>query len=304
MNMHPESTSNSVSRSAPNGVWASRPYVLYPFIVVLLAINGWMLYLILYPPAGKLEVHFLDVGQGDAILIESPDGVDMLIDGGPDRSVMRQLPKKLGYFDHTIEVVIATHPDKDHIAGLVDAFERYQVSYFIESGVKHDSSFVEALETAKENEPGLTNLVARRGMRITLGKGAYADVLFPDRDVSNVETNDGSVAIRLVYGNTSFVMAGDAPSKVEDYLMSLDGETLKSDVLKISHHGSKTSTSETWLAAVDPAVVVISAGKDNSYGHPAPEVVERIRASGARILSTIDEGTITLVSDGKSIKEK
>jgi competence protein ComEC len=281
-----------------------QPYVLYPFIAILLALNGWLLYLILVPQPGKLEVHFLDIGQGDSILIESPTGVDMLIDGGPDRSVLRQLPKELGLFDRTIDIVVATHPDKDHIAGLADVFGKYKVSNFIESGVKHDSAFTEALETAAENESGLTRITARRGMHIDLGGGAYADILYPDRDVSNVETNDGSVVVRLVYGNTSFHMGGDAPSKIEGYLVSLDPASVKSDVLKASHHGSKNSTDETWLAAVDPALVIISAGKNNSYGHPAPETIGRIRQEGAKILSTIDEGTITLVSDRKSIREK
>lgn len=281
-----------------------KPYVLYPFIAVLLVLNGWLIYLILVPQEEKLEVHFLDVGQGDAILIEAPGGVDMLIDGGPDRSVMRQLPRRLGLFDRTIDVVLATHPDKDHIAGLADVFEKYEVSYFIESGVQHESPYVKALQEAEETEPNLTHMIARRGMRIDLGSDVYADILFPDRDVSNVETNDGSVIIRLVYGDTSFLLGGDAPSKVEDYLVSLDPSSVKSDVLKANHHGSKTSTSAAWLDAVDPALVIISAGKDNSYGHPAPDVVDRILQSGAQILSTMDEGTITFVSDGNSLREE
>ncbi|HEY4489304.1 MAG TPA: MBL fold metallo-hydrolase [Candidatus Paceibacterota bacterium] len=278
-----------------------KPYVLAPFIVVLLLLNGWLTYLILIPREEKLEVHFLDIGQGDSILIEAPGGIDMLIDGGPDRSVMRQLPKKIGIFDRKIDVVIATHPDKDHIAGLPAVFSRYQVSYFIESGVEHDSQYVEALEEAVSSEPSLTVLTARRGMRIRLGEEAYADILFPDRDVSNVETNDGSVILRLVYGDTSFVLAGDAPSKLEDYLVSLDGSALNSDVLKASHHGSKNSTSDTWLQAVDSSIVVISAGRGNSYGHPAPDVVTRILNSGARIYSTIEDGTVTIISDGEEV---
>jgi competence protein ComEC len=228
----------------------------------------------------------------------------MLIDGGPDRSVVRKLPKELGLFDRHVDIVLATHPDKDHIAGLTDTFERYQVDYFIEPGVEHESPYVESLEQAADEEPGLTRFTARRGMRIDLGEGAYADVLFPDRDVSNIETNDGSIVIRLVYGNTSFVLGGDSPSKVEDYLVTLDGSRLKSDVLKAGHHGSRTSTSGLWLDAVDPALVVVSAGKGNSYGHPHTEVVDRIRASSAAMLSTFDEGTITLVSDGQTIREK
>jgi competence protein ComEC len=280
-----------------------RPYVLIPFIVVLVVLDAWMVYLV-YFAAPKLEVHFLDVGQGDAILIESPSGVDLLIDGGPDRAVLRRLPRELGLFDRTIDVVLATHRDKDHIAGLPGTFDKYQVKYFIESGTVNDSSYSEALTEAVDREPGITRVLARRGLRIDLGGGAYADVLFPDRDVSGLETNDGSIVLRLVYGDTSFLMAGDLGSGVEDYLATIDGAHLKSTVLKASHHGSRLSTSNMWLAAVDPNIVVISAGKGNSYGHPSPETLERIYASGAQVSSTIEEGTVTLVSDGKSIEKR
>jgi len=278
-----------------------KPYVLLPFIGILLLLNGWLIRLIVLPPEEMLEVHFLDIGQGDAILIEVPGGIDLLIDGGPDRSVMRQLPKKIGIFDRKIDVVIATHPDKDHIAGLPPVFDKYQVTHFMESGVEHDSQYVEALEEAVEREPSLPAVTARRGMRIKLGEEAYADVFFPDRDVSNIETNDGSIILRLVYGNTSFMLGGDAPSKIEDYVVLLGGNSLRSDVLKASHHGSKTSTSDIWLQAVDPSIVVVSAGRGNSYGHPAPDVVKRILDSGALIFSTIEEGTVTVISDGEEV---
>ncbi|HEY0011094.1 MAG TPA: MBL fold metallo-hydrolase [Candidatus Paceibacterota bacterium] len=280
-----------------------RPYVLIPFIITLALLDAWMFYLVGHP-SRDLEVHFLDVGQGDAILIETPGGVDVLIDGGPDRSVLRALPKKLGLFDRHIDMVIATHPDKDHVAGLIDTLDRYHVSYFMGPGIAHDSSYADALTEAVESEPGLTAFVARRGMRIHLGEGIYADVLFPDRDVTNVETNEGSITLRLTYGETSFLMAGDVSSTIEDYLVTLDGEALQSDVLKASHHGSRHSTSAAWINAVRPAVFVVSAGKGNSYGHPAPEVLERARSVGAEIVSTIESGTITFVSDGTHVERK
>jgi competence protein ComEC len=142
-------------------------------------------------------------------------------------------------------------------------------------------------------------------MRITLGGGAYADVLFPDRDESTqTQTNDGSVVLHVHYGKTSVMLTGDLPSPEEDHLVQIDGTTLQSDVLKAGHHGSKYSTDALWLANVHPSYVVISAGKDNSYGHPAPVTIARIQQEGAKILSTIDLGTITFVSDGSTIKEK
>jgi competence protein ComEC len=132
-------------------------------------------------------------------------------------------------------------------------------------------------------------------------------VLFPDRDESTQkETNDGSVVLHVVYGTTSFMLTGDLPSPFEDHLILLDGGVggLNSDVLKAGHHGSKYSTDALWLNAVSPSIVVISAGEGNSYGHPAPVVLDRVRSIGAEVLSTIDEGTITFVSDGKNVEQK
>ncbi|MGE5540658.1 MAG: ComEC/Rec2 family competence protein, partial [Bacillota bacterium] len=154
-------------------------------------------------------------------------------------------------------------------------------------------------------EPGLTHVVVHRGMRIHLGGGAYADVLFPDRDESHQSvTNDGSVVLHLVYGSTSVMLTGDLPSPYEDYLVGLDatdGE-LPSTVLKAGHHGSKYSTDSLWLSATHPTYVVISAGKGNPYGHPNDETLARIRQEGARIVSTMDNGTVHFISDGNTLR--
>ncbi|MGB4076555.1 MAG: MBL fold metallo-hydrolase [Minisyncoccia bacterium] len=251
-----------------------------------------------------LTVAFLDVGQGDAIFIESPTGLQMLIDGGRDRSVLRELGKRMSPFDRSLDLVVETHPDADHIGGLPEVFSRYRVTAFLSPGIENDTSQSEALDRAVLAEEGVEVRVARRGMRIELGEGAYADILFPDRDVSHVETNSGSVILRVVYGESEFVLTGDAPVAVENYVVSLDKSGLQSEVLKAGHHGSRTSTGEALLAAVTPEIVVISAGKDNSYGHPHEEVLSRVRASGARLLKTMGEGTVVLVSDGKSITEQ
>lgn len=259
---------------------------------------------VLLPQHGKLEVSFLDVGQGDAIFIEGPTGIQMLIDGGRDRSVLRELGKRMGPLDRSIDLVVETHPDADHIGGLPGVFKGYEVKQFMEPGIVNLTNPTAALEDAVANEPILHPIIARRGMRIMLGGGAYADVLYPDRDVSNVETNTGSVILHVVYGSTSFFLSGDAPESIENYLGRLDGEALESDVLKAGHHGSRTSTGDVLLTAADPEVVIISAGKANQYGHPHAETLARIEASGAKTLSTIDEGTITFFSDGAKIRQR
>lgn len=269
--------------------------------LIAFAIASGVWWQALRPEPPRLTVSFLDIGQGDSILIQGPGGARVIIDGGPDTSVLRELPKRLGWFGHAVDLMVETHPDKDHIAGLVDVLRKYDVSYFLEPGIPGTTATSRTLERSVETEPGLRRFIARRGMRLHLGGGAYADVLFPDRDVSHGDTNDGSIALRVVYGTTSFLMAGDLPTPEEDYLAGIDGAGLRSDVLKASHHGSRFSTSDLWLAAVHPSVVVISAGKGNRYGHPAPEVLERTRAAGARIVSTMDSGTLTFVSDGTRI---
>lgn len=246
-----------------------------------------------------LEVSFLDVGQGDAILIEGPTGVNVLVDGGRDRSVLRELPKQLGFFDRALDAVVATHPDADHISGLSDVLERYRVSYVIDPGMTADTSNFLRLESAISEEQA-ERVLARSGQRLMLGGGAYADILYPDKDVSKGDTNDGSIIIRVVYGDTEFLLTGDAPSFVED---RLPGD-VRSDVLKAGHHGSRTSTSAAFLAKVSPEVVIISAGKDNSYGHPHQDVLDRIAAAGAQALSTIEEGTIEFESDGTLVRQK
>ena len=253
----------------------------------------------------SLTVSFLDVGQGDSILVKGPTGIQMLVDGGKDRSVIRALPKVMGPLDRTIDLMVATHPDADHIGGLPDVLARYQVAHALTSGREADSSFVDRLEAASADERGMTREVARRGMRIHLGGGAYADVLHPEDNVAKLpDTNDASVVMRLVYGDTEFMLTGDAPSWVEDRLVKEYGNELRSDVLKAGHHGSKTSTDALFLESVDPETVVISAGKDNTYGHPNADVLERIRGSGAAVVSTIEDGTITFVSDGVTVRRK
>lgn len=134
-----------------------------------------------------------------------------------------------------------------------------------------------------------------------LGDGAYLEVLFPDRDVSGVSTNDGSIVGRLVYGKTSIMFTGDAPQNVEKYLTLLDSKNLKSDVLKVGHHGSRTSSSEEFVGFISPTYAVISDGKGNSYGHPHKETLATLEKFGVDILRTDQVGTIVMESDGEKV---
>jgi len=247
-----------------------------------------------------LTVAFLDIGQGDAIFIEAPNGNQVLIDGGANKSVLRQLSKVMPFYDRSIDVVIATHPDKDHIGGLPDVLRRYAVDFILESGAKNDTGISRAFESVISQNK-IKRIFAKRGMVVTLDDGVFLNILFPDRDVSDVESNTASIVIQLVYKNTEFMLTGDSPKMIEEYLVFLDGEKLRSDVLKAGHHGSKTSSAQIFLGFVSPKYSVISAGVNNSYGHPHKEVIEMLNQFNSVILNTQDRGTIIFKSDGESV---
>lgn len=276
--------------------------LLFGLTTLLLGLNILVYVLVFSRNTDTLRVSFLNVGQGDAILIESPSGVDVLIDGGRDRGALRELGKHLGPFDRTITLVVETHPDADHIGGLPHVFDRYRVSHFLTSSIAHETDMTASLAAATKEE-GVIPISALRGTRIDLGKGTYLDVLFPDRNVSMIESNTGSVVLKLSYGSTSFLFTGDAPESIENWLVALDGEYLHSQVLKAGHHGSRTSTGQKFIETVRPATVIISAGKNNSYGHPHQDVVERIAGIGAETKNTFS-GAVVFESNGQVISAK
>jgi len=241
-----------------------------------------------------LTFAMLDVGQGDAFFIESPTGTQILIDGGPPRKILGELAKVMPSFDRTLDAVFLTHPDTDHIGGLLDVFSFYQVGQVFEPGIATDSEVYKNLKQKLE-EKKMPSLLARKGMRLHLGGGAVLDVLFPDQDVSDWENNMASVVTRLSFGETSFLLTGDATFETEKMILAITPkEFLKSDFLKAGHHGSKTSTSLEFVKAVSPIYGLISAGRNNSYGHPHEEVLEVLKNTGAKILRTDLLGTILI----------
>lgn len=251
-------------------------------------------------PSEVLKVAFLDVGQGDAIYIEAPNGHQVLIDGGGGRAVLEELARVMPFMDRSIDTVIATHPDLDHIGGLPDVFHRYDVGMFVESGVEDAGADNTALHQAVLNE-GLVPVVLTERATLDLGSGVTLTILFPDRPVGTVDPNVGSIVARLVYGDTSFMLTGDSPQAIEEYLVERIPEGLASTVLKLGHHGSKTATAAEFLDAVHPAYTIVSAGCDNKYGHPHAEVLERVHARSIPVLQTCESGTIVFLSDGRAL---
>ncbi len=254
---------------------------------------------------GMLTVAFLDVGQGDAIFIEAPNGNQILLDGGPNKKVLSELSNLMPFYDRSIDMVIASHPDKDHIGGLPEILSKFSVDNVMESGVSSNTAVYREFEKIIKNK-NITKILARRGMKVWLDKkkNIYLEILFPDRDTTGWDTNEASIVARLVYGSSSFVLTGDSPQNIERYLVFLDSGKLKSSVLKLGHHGSRTSTSELFLGSVYPQYAVISAGGNNRYGHPHKEVMDLIKKLEIPFLETSKEGTIIFKTDGESLYVK
>ena len=249
-----------------------------------------------------LTVAFMDVGQGDAIYIEAPNRVQMIIDGGPDKKILGEIKKLMLFYDRTIDLIVVTNPDKDHMAGFIDILKNYKVGKVLEPGTTTDTKVYAEFEKSVENKKS-EKIIARRNMRIILDQqsGVYFDVLFPDRDVLGWKTNEGSIVGKLIYGNQSFLLTGDTTKGIENYLVNLDPKSLDTDVLKLAHHGSKTSSSEELLEAASPLYAVISAGLDNRYGHPHQEVLDRLEKLKIPYLGTYEKGTIIFKTDGKNL---
>jgi competence protein ComEC len=278
-----------------------KQYWLLIFVFSLLFINVFLIKTDWENSHRGFTFAMLDVGQGDALFIESPSGIQVMVDGGPARKVLGSLAGVMSPFDKNIDAFIITNPDADHIGGLLDILKNYKVNYVFESGALTDSKIYQNLreEMKKKNIP---DILLKKGMRLDLGRGVFVDVLFPDRDVSAWATNDGSVVARVSYGDTSVMLTGDAAIKTEKIILSENSPSqLASTILKVGHHGSRTSSSSSFVRAVSPTFALISDGKDNKYGHPHQETLDLLALLGANIFRTDLLGTIIMKSDGKNV---
>jgi len=271
-----------------------RKYGLLIFAFFLLFIVIFLFYVDWQNSHRKFIFAMLDVGQGDALFLESPTGTQIMFDAGPARKVLGPLQKIISPFDKSIDAIVITNPDADHIGGLVDILKNYKVGAIFESGTLTDSKTYQNLreEMKKQNIP---DILAKRGMSLDMGGGVKINILFPDRDVSSWTTNDGSVVARLVYGENAIMLTGDSTVKTEKIILSENSaDQLKSTILKVGHHGSRTSTSSQFAKAVSPTHALISDGKDNKYGHPHPETLTTLAQFGAKIMRTDLLGSIII----------
>lgn len=241
-----------------------------------------------------LSVNYLDVGQGDATLIQYLGTYQILIDGGPSgKRLLPELSSIISPTDHTIELVILTHPDKDHLAGLIDVVENYSVKAVLSNGQEADTNIYRQYKEVIQNK-GIQEYVFKEGSRVLLGVDLELRSYNPDLVVEEKsDRNENSVVVRMDYGDNSFLFVGDADFATEKDIAS-DEENVDVDWFKVGHHGSKNSTSDEFLQAVTPKWSIISAGKSNRYGHPNEELLERLRSVGTNILRTDEKGTIVI----------
>ncbi|MGH7249803.1 MAG: ComEC/Rec2 family competence protein [Minisyncoccia bacterium] len=278
-----------------------RKYYLPIFAFFLLLAVAYLFFLDFRISDKALTFAMLDIGQGDGLFIQSPTGTQIMFDAGPVNKVLSPLSRVMSPFDKTIDAIVITNPDADHIGGFLDILKNYKVSAVFEPGTKNDSKTFQNLK-GEIKKQGIKDILARKGMRLDIGGGAFIDILFPDQDVSTWATNDGSVVARLSYGSSSVMLTGDATIKTEKIILSENPVAeLKSTVLKVGHHGSRTSTSADFVQAVSPTYAVISDGKNNKYGHPHQETLDTLAQFGVKIFRTDLLGTIVMNSD--SLKE-
>lgn len=257
----------------------------------------------------NLKVDFLNVGQGDATFMETPQFHQILIDGGPDSTVLEKLQKLMPFYDRTIDLVILTHPDKDHIAGLLEVLQRYKVDYILWTGIVKDGPLYQKwISLLEKSEKQGTKIIKAKLLQKIKAGDVVIDTLHPFEDLTGSKfgvkdkDNDTGIVSRLIYGKNTFLFTADISSKAEKELINKELD-LKSDVLKVAHHGSKYSTSDEFLKNVKPKIAVISVGK-NSYGHPTPETLQRLENSDIHILRTDKSGDIKFESDGKNIYQQ
>jgi len=254
-----------------------------------------------------LEVVFFDVGEGEAIFIQTPQRHQILIDGGASSTILEKLGKEMPFWDRSIDLIILTHPHHDHLAGLIEVLKRYKVENILWTGiVRENPEYQEWLRLIKKEKAKI--IIAQAGERISwqnsLEKKGHFDILYPFKKLRGKrfkDINKTSIAGELVFGEVSFLFTGDAPKSVERKLIK-KYPSLEVNILKVGHHGSKNSTDEEFIKEISPEMAVILVGKNNPYGHPHREVLQILKKYDIKILRTDYQGDIKIFSDGENFK--
>jgi len=246
----------------------------------------------------NLEIVFLDVGQGDATLITTPNGRQILIDAGAKNDIGQKLSPHMSASDRSIDMVIMTHPDLDHVGGMISLVDRYDIDTVMHSGLLAGAPIYSAIaERVKQKQ--IPTTTAHAGQIIEIDKDVYLEIYSPYSGYDSLEANEYSIIMRLVYGDTSALLMGDATKSNEYEIVNTYGDMLDSDILKIGHHGSQTSTSELLVDIVTPEYGVVSAGCNNRFGHPHGNVLSTLFSAQVEVLDTCNDGDVVFESDGE-----
>ena len=272
-------------------------------ILILILANLVTLFSFLQIKSSRAEVVFFNVGQGDAALVRSSQGHNILIDGGPGEKILPHLSAELPFWDRKIDLMILTHAHADHLSGLVEVSERYDVEKILWNGQSHDSLLYKQWEALLDD---IESKKAYKGQRIKFDN-FHLDVLHPPKDIDyDLGLNENSVINRLIHEDGAILFMGDAYKKQEKRLLELERRCLETDygwckvmelpsnVLKAGHHGSSTSSDPDFIERVDPEVAIISAGIDNRYGHPHEETLETLRGLDVDMHKTFENGNLRI----------
>ena len=269
--------------------------------LALIAVLVWTAALSL--PDGRLHVSFLDVGQGDAIFIVTPGGRQILVDGGPSPTLLASyLGRRMPFWDRSLDVVVLTHPDEDHAAGLIPILERYRVDLILETALPHDTGSSRRWKELLE-ERNLPVRIARRGMRLDMGEALRIEVLHPPPELlegTGADDNNNSIVLRLLYGQTSILLTGDIQAEAEGALL-ISSQPLAAQIMKVSHHGAGQATTSRFLQAIGPAHAVVSVGEGNRFHHPSSDTLARLDDAVVQVWRTDRQGTVEVISDGRNL---
>ena len=279
--------------------------VVFLFVIVFLLIANFFVWQNILSWYNGAVITFFDVGQGDSIFIESREGHQILIDGGPSgKIVLTKLAKVMPFWDRTIDLVVSTHPDSDHLRGLNYVLKRYRVKNILWTGVKKKTkTYSYWLDNIKKEKAKI--FIARKGETIRAGDLKFF-VLYPFENLKGKtikDTNNTSIVLRMKYFSNTALLTGDISSSAEKKIIG-SGENVESQILKIAHHGSRSSTSNEFLKMVKPILVIISVGKNNPYHHPSKEVLQRLNSFAIRVLRTDINSDIKVLMDGNNIALK
>ena len=256
-------------------------------------------------PDGLLHLWALDVGQGDALLIQTPRGGGLLIDGGPDPAALeRELGRHRPFWDRGLNLLVLTHPHADHITGLIDVLAHYQVASVLETPFQDGDRELEDAWHGRLTLAAVPVTPAQAGQVVQVEPGLALRVLYPPPQLlhgTHSDINNSSVVLRLEYGAIRMLLTGDIETEAGRVLLADAPDALSAQILKVPHHGSSTGLSPELLAAIHPTVALISVGAKNTYGHPAPDTLRLLHDAGVTTYRTDLQGTIELLSDGRQV---